>query len=141
MSVKNGDMIQVHYTGTLEDGSVFDSSEKHGKPLEFKVGEGKVIKGFDDGVLDMKEGEEKDIHIKCDNAYGQPNPQLKQVIPMDKFPLKDAKVDMMLMIKTPDGHQMPAKIVAMSETEVTLDMNHPLAGKDLNFKLNLVKIN
>ncbi|MCK5373322.1 MAG: FKBP-type peptidyl-prolyl cis-trans isomerase, partial [Candidatus Aenigmarchaeota archaeon] len=86
MPVKKGDKVKVEYTGTLEDGTVFDSSEKHGEPLEFEVGAGQMIKGFDDAVVDMEKGDEKEITLKPADAYGDPNPQLIQKVPKDKLP-------------------------------------------------------
>jgi FKBP-type peptidyl-prolyl cis-trans isomerase 2 len=140
MTVKKGDKVKVDYTGTLEDGTVFDSS-KGKAPIEFEVGSGKIIKGFDDGVLGMKKGEEKEIKIKPDDAYGQPRPELLKKIPRDKLPQdKEPKPGMMLMLSSPDGRQLPARITEVSDTEVTIDLNHPLAGKTLIFKIKVVEI-
>ena len=140
MSVKKGDKVKVDYTGTLEDGNVFDTSEGK-QPLEFTAGEGKVIKGFDNAVIGMEKGEEKEITIEPKDAYGDINPQLTQKIPRDKLPEgKDPKPGMMLMMTTPDGKQFPARLVEVTDKEVTIDLNHPLAGKTLNFKIKLVDI-
>lgn len=140
MAVKKGDKIKVEYTGSLEDGTVFDSSEKHGQPLEFEVGAGQLIKGFDEGVIGMEKGEEKEIKIEPAQAYGERNEQLMQKVPKDKIPTdKELKPGMMLMLKAPDGRQMPAAIAEVTDTEVTIDMNHPLAGKTLNFKIKVVE--
>ena len=140
MTVKKGDKVKVDYTGTLEDGTVFDSS-KGKAPIEFEVGSGKIIKGFDEAVLGMKRGEEKEIRIKPEEAYGQPRPELVKSIPRDKLPQdKEPKPGMMLMLSSPDGRQLPARITEVSDTEVTIDLNHPLAGKTLIFKIKVVEI-
>ena len=140
MTVKKGDKIKVDYTGTFDDGTVFDSSE--GKaPLEFEAGSGMVIKGFDDAVIGMKKGEEKEVKIASKDAYGDPNPELVKKIPRDKLPPEqEPKPGMMLGMATPDGKQIPAKITAVDDKEITIDLNHPLAGKDLNFKLKIAEI-
>ncbi|MBT3450917.1 peptidylprolyl isomerase, partial [archaeon] len=120
---------------------VFDSSEKHGQPLEFEVGAGMVIKGFDDAVIGMEVGDEKEVKIEAKDAYGEPNDQMKQKVPKDQLP-KDQKpeVGMVLGVSTPDGKQFPAKIIEVNDDTITIDLNHPLAGKNLNFKLKLVSI-
>jgi len=138
--VENNKQIEIEYTGTLDDGSVFDSSV--GKdPLKFVVGLGQVIKGFEDAVLGMKVGEEKEVHIKCDDAYGQINDKLTQEVPKSSVP-KDIKLEegISLALRAPTGQVVPAKVVKIGEENVTLDLNHPLAGKDLNFKLKVLSI-
>lgn len=139
MPVKKGDKVKVHYTGTLDDGTVFDSSEKHGQPLEFEVGAGMVIKGFDDALIGMEPGKEKEIHIDVKEAYGDPNPQLVQQVPKEKIPA-EAKEGSTLIMGLPNGQQMPAKVIKIKADTATLDLNHPLAGNALNFKLKLVEI-
>ncbi|MFT4304450.1 MAG: FKBP-type peptidyl-prolyl cis-trans isomerase [Candidatus Woesearchaeota archaeon] len=141
MSVKDGDKVKVHYKGTLDDGKEFDNSEKHGKPLEFEVGTSQVIKGFENAVRGMNVDEEKDVNIPVEEAYGQVNPQLVQKVPRKEFPLKEEpKVGMMLVLNHPQGMKIPAKIVEIDDENITLDMNHPLAGKNLNFNIKLVEI-
>ncbi len=141
MAVEKGNKIKVEYTGTFDDGTVFDSSEKHGQPLEFEVGAGMVIAGFDDAVMGMEVGDEKNVKIEAKDAYGEPNDQLKQVVPKDQLPKdQEPQVGMVLGIATPDGRQFPAKIVEVNDDSITIDLNHPLAGKNLNFKLKLVSI-
>lgn len=141
MAVKKGDKVKVEYEGKLEDGTVFDSSKKHGKPLEFEVGAGHIIKGFEDAVIGMKKGQEKEITIKPSDAYGDPNPKLVQEVPRDKLPQKqEVKAGMMLVMSLPDGNQIPARIVKVTKDTVTIDLNHPLAGKTLKFKIKLVEI-
>lgn len=139
MAVKKGDKIKVDYTGKLEDGTVFDSSE--GKaPLEFTVGSGQIIKGFDEGVVGMNKGDEKEIKIGAKDAYGEMNPQLMRKIPRASLPPdREPKVNMMLIMSTGNGQQIPAKISAVDDKEVTLDLNHPLAGKTLIFKVKIVE--
>lgn len=141
MAVKKGDKVKIEYEGKLEDGTVFDSSKTHGKPLEFEVGSGKVIKGFDDGILGMEKDEEKEIKIVSKDAYGDHNSELIKKVSRDKFPKEqEPKPGMMVMMGTPDGNQMPVKIVEVSDEEVTLDLNHPLAGKTLIFKVKVIEI-
>lgn len=139
MAIKKGDKVKVEYTGKLENGQVFDSSE--GKaPLEFTVGEGQLIKGFDNAVIGMKKGDEKEVKIPANEAYGEINPQLARKIPRASLPQdREPKVNMILVMKTADGHQLPARISAVDEKEVTLDLNHPLAGKTLIFKIKIVE--
>jgi len=141
MAVKKGDKVKLDYEGKFEDGTVFDSSEKHGKPLEIEVGSGQVIKGFDDALIGMKKGEEKEIKLSPAEAYGDPNPQMMKKVPRDQFPKdKEIKAGMVLILGTPDGKQFPAKVAEVSDAEITLDMNHPLAGKTLIFKIKVVEI-
>ncbi len=138
MPVKNGDKVKVDYTGKLDDGTVFDSSEGK-KPLEFEVGSGQIIKGFDQAVLGMEIGEEKEFSIEPKDAYGDHDPELLKKIPRDKLPA-DAEAGMMLMLRTPDGVQIPAVIAELTEEEATIDLNHPLAGLTLNFQIKIVDV-
>lgn len=135
--VKKGSKVKVEYTGTFDDGTVFDSSEKHGQPLEFEAGAGQVIKGFDDAIIAMKKGEERTIHIEAKDAYGEHNPQLVKIIPKENLP-EGAKVGTVLAIGLPTGQRIPATVTKVSAKEATIDINHPLAGKALNFKLKIV---
>lgn len=139
MTIKQGDTIKVEYTGTLEDGKVFDSSEGK-KPLEFTVGTGMIIPGFDKAVIGMKKDEEKEISIEPKNAYGELRTELKKDIPRTALPQdQEPKVGMGLMMNTPQG-QIPARITAVTKENITLDFNHPLAGKTLKFKIKVVDI-
>ncbi len=139
MTIKKGDKVKIEYTGTLEDGKVFDSS-KGKKPLEFEVGAGKVISGFDKAVTGMKKGEEKEVTIKPENAYGKPNDKLKKELPKSSFPEgKTPKVGMNIALNSPKG-KIPARIVKVSDDKITIDLNHPLAGKTLNFKVKVVDV-
>ncbi len=141
MPVEKGNYIQVEYTGSLEDGTVFDSSEKHGKPLEFAAGEKKVIKGFDEAVLGMEKDEEKEITLKPEQAYGMPNPELIKKFPKEKIPDgQEVKEGMVIGIGLPDGGMAPATITKIEEDHLLIDLNPPLAGKTLKFKIKIVGI-
>jgi len=141
MSVKNGSKVKIKYEGKLDDGTVFDSSEKHGQPLEFEVGAKKVIPGFEQAVMGMKKGDEKEFKLTPAEAYGDPNPDLIKKIPKDKLPQgQEPKQGMVLGLKTPDGKQFPARITEVSDNDITIDLNHPLAGKNLNFKIKVIDI-
>jgi peptidylprolyl isomerase len=138
MKAKIGDTVSVHYTGTLEDGTVFDSSEGR-EPLEFAIGSGQLIKGFDDAVTGMAVGDEKSITLEPENAYGNIRPDLVAKLPKDKFP-EGVQAGMTLLFKDPNGNQIPLKVAAVGQNDVTVDLNHPLAGKQLTFKIRLVHI-
>jgi|TARA_Y100000310_G_scaffold262381_1_gene272017 FKBP-type peptidyl-prolyl cis-trans isomerase 2 len=140
MAVKKGDKIKVNYTGTLDDGTVFDTSD--GKaPLEFEAGSGNVIKGFDEAVIGMEKGEEKNVKIEAKDAYGDYNPELKKKIPRDQLPQdQEPKPGMMLLVKAPNGQQFPVKIAEVTDKEITMDLNPPLAGKNLNFKIKVEEV-
>jgi len=143
MIIEKGDKIKVDYEGKFETGEVFDSSKHgdHSHPLEFEVGSGQVIKGFDNGVLGLKEGEEKEISIKSADAYGEMRDDLKKEFPKAMVPEgQDIKEGMVLGMQTPDGHQIPARIVEVKESAFVVDLNHPLAGKNLIFKIKIVSI-
>ncbi len=140
MSIKNGDKVKVEYTGTLDDGTVFDTSE--GKaPLEFEAGSGKVIKGFDDAVMGMEKGEEKNVKLEPKDAYGDYNPQLIKKIPRESLPKdQEPKPGTMLLVKAPNGQQYPVKITEVTDKDITIDLNQPLAGKNLNFKIKVADV-
>lgn len=139
--VSNGDMVKVHYKGTLDDGTLFDSSEGR-DPLEFTVGEGKVIKGFDEGVLGMELKEKKSLHIKAEHAYGHKDEKLIVDFPKEQLP-QDLKPEegMELQMQNNQGQVFSVIVQKITDTIVTLDANHPLAGQDLNFDIELVAIN
>ncbi len=138
--VKSGDTVRIHYTGTLNDGSTFDSSEGR-DPLEFTVGSGDIIPGLDVAIPGMEVGEKKTVNIACDQAYGQANPEMTQAVPRETIPADiPLEVGIMLQMQTPQGQVVPVSVVEISETEVTLDANHPLAGQDLTFDIELVAI-
>jgi len=138
--VKNGDKVKVHYHGKLTNGETFDSSGGRA-PLEFEVGSGMVIKGFDDGVTGMAVGEKKTINIPVDEAYGPRNPEMLIEMPKDRFP-KDMEIELGMPLSMSDGNGQDFQVVVMEvkEDTVMLDANHPLAGEDLVFDLELVEI-
>ena len=138
--VKNGDKVKVHYHGKLTNGETFDSS-KGRAPLEFEVGSGMVIKGFDDGVTGMAVGDKKTINIPVDEAYGPRNPEMLIEMPKDRFP-KDMEIELGMPLSMSDGNGQDYQVVVMEvkEDAVMLDANHPLAGEDLVFDLELVEI-
>ncbi|PIN90926.1 peptidylprolyl isomerase [Candidatus Pacearchaeota archaeon CG10_big_fil_rev_8_21_14_0_10_34_76] len=141
MSIKKNDKIKVEYEGRLEDGTVFDSSEKHnGQLLEFTAGVGEVIKGFDDAVIGMEIDEEKEFTLKPEEAYGEANEELKQDIPKDIFKGQEPKPGMVIVLSSPDGKQFPVNILSVNEESITVDLNHPLAGKTLIFKIKIKEI-
>jgi len=142
MPVKKGDKIKVEYQGTLDDGTVFDESKRVGKPLEFEVGAGQVIRGFDLAVDGMELNESKTVKIKADDAYGQYNPELLKEVPKEHMPTDKApEKGMMLTVTMPTGQQVPATISDVKDKVIILDFNHPLAGKDLTFEIKVVGIN
>ncbi len=140
-SVKKGDKVKIEYVGSFEDGTVFDSSDKQGTPLEFVAGSGQLIKGFDDAVIGMKEGEEKEVEIPPEKAYGHHNPELVKELPRNCFPEnKDIKPGMAFIMKMQNGQQVQFRINEVSKDKITIDLNPPLAGKTLKFKIKLLSI-
>ncbi|HEX7756992.1 MAG TPA: peptidylprolyl isomerase [Niabella sp.] len=137
---KKGDKVKVHYHGKLTTGETFDSSE--GKdPLPFEIGSGMVIKGFDEGVTGMTVGEKKTITIPADEAYGPVNPDMVIEMPKDRLPEDmEVEVGMPLVMSDPQGQQFQVVVKELSDDKIVLDANHPLAGKDLVFDLELVEI-
>lgn len=138
--VKSGDKVKVHYHGRLTSGETFDKSEGR-DPLEFSVGSGMVIKGFDDGVTGMSVGEKKTVHIPFMDAYGPKNPEMIFEMPKDKFP-QDMEIEpgLVLAMGNGQGQQLPVTVTEIKEDVVILDANHQLAGEDLIFDLELVEI-
>ena len=138
--VKKGDTVKVHYHGKLNDGSTFDSSEGR-EPLEFEVGSGMVIPGFDSCVTGMTVGEKKTITIPADEAYGPKHDEMIMDFPRDRFPADMApEVGMQLNMSNGSGQNFPVVIIEVKDDAVLLDANHPLAGEDLTFDLELVDI-
>jgi FKBP-type peptidyl-prolyl cis-trans isomerase 2 len=138
--VKNGDKVKVHYHGKLTNGETFDSSEGR-QPLEFEVGSGMVIKGFDDGVMGMKVGEKKTINIPAENAYGPKNEEMMIEYPKAQFPQDmQIEVGMPLVMSSASGQQFQVTIAEIKDDVVILDGNHHLAGEELIFDLELVEI-
>ncbi|MCF6233135.1 MAG: peptidylprolyl isomerase [Rhodobacteraceae bacterium] len=136
--VKSGDTVRIHYTGTLLDGTQFDSSLER-DPLEFTVGSGHVISGLDVALPGMITGEKKTVKAPCQEAYGPINPALCQAVPRDTIPPEvELQLGMQLQMQTEQGQGVLVKVVSFDEQEVTLDANHALAGLDLTFKIELV---
>lgn len=137
---KNGDTVKVHYTGKLTDGEVFDSSTG-ADPLQFTIGQKQVIPGFEDALVDMEVGQKKTIEIPADNAYGQPNEDLKQKVQRSMLPDEiELEVGVQLTAQNQSGQPFTVTVAEFDDNSVTLDGNHPLAGKDLTFDLELVDI-
>lgn len=137
---KKGDKVKVHYHGRLSDGSTFDSSAGR-QPLEFEVGSGMVIKGFDDGVTGMAVGEKKTVTIPSDDAYGPRQEAMVIQFPKSNFPNEIIpEIGMTLQMHSENGQEIPVVITAISDDAITLDANHPLAGKELIFDIELVDL-
>ncbi len=137
---KAGDKVKVHYTGTLNDGTVFDSSVER-DPLEFTLGEGQVIPGFEEAVMGMEPGATKTITLPPDQAYGDYNDEAVTDVPRNQIPPTiEPEVGMMLEVRLESGQPAHVIITEVTEESVTLDGNHPLAGKELSFDLSLVEI-
>lgn len=137
---KNGDTVRVHYTGKLDDGSVFDTSAGRA-PLEFTLGEGRVIPGFEHAVLGMNQGESVTTKISAADAYGTHSAELVLVVDREQFPADtDPKVGDQFQVSQPSGRTVVVRVTAISDGKVTLDGNHPLAGQDLTFEIKLVEI-
>ena len=137
---RNGDTIKVHYTGKLNDGTVFDSSQEH-EPLEFTIGSGQVIPGFDKGVVGMELNEKKSLNIPASEAYGDRKEEL--IIEVPKTELPDGfnpEEGQQLQMKNQDGQTFAVIVSEIRENSIKLDANHPLAGEDLNFDIELVEI-
>ena len=136
--VKKGDTVKVHYHGTLSDGSIFDSSTGR-EPLEFEVGSGMVIAGFDEGVTGMAIGEKRTVNIIADEAYGPVQQDMIMEFPKTQFPPDMVpEIGLQLSMSNNEGQQFPVTIIDVKDEVVVLDANHPLAGKDLTFDLELV---
>ncbi len=137
---ESGDTVRVHYTGTLDDGTVFDSS-RDGDPLEFVLGEGQVIEGFEEALFGMSEGESREVELPPDKAYGERSDEL--VISVDRSELPedlDPEVGQTLAVDTGDEEEMAAWVAEVGEDAITVDLNHPLAGRTLNFEVELVAL-
>lgn len=135
--VKNGDTVKVHYTGTLADGTVFDSSLER-EPLEFTLGEGQLIPGFEKTVLGMSAGESRTVIIPAEEAYGPYRAEMVLEVPRTQLPTDmQPQVGMQLQIGEEQGEGMLVQITQVSDSNITLDANHPLAGKDLTFNIQL----
>jgi peptidylprolyl isomerase len=137
---KDGDTVKVQYTGTLEDGSIFDTSVG-GEPLEFTLGQGQLIPGFEKAVIGMKVGESKTVNIPVDDAYGPYRDDLVAVVGRENLPEgMNPVVGQQLQITQADGSAIVVTVIKVSETTITIDANHPLVGKNLIFEITLVEI-
>jgi peptidylprolyl isomerase len=137
---KVGDKVAVHYTGKLDDGTVFDSSEGN-DPLQFAIGGGQLIPGFEQAVVGMSPGESKTATIPADEAYGSYHPEMVLVVDRQQMPADmPVSVGLQLQIQQQSGQTIPVIVTDVSGSQVTLDANHPLAGEDLTFEIQLVEI-
>jgi peptidylprolyl isomerase len=137
---KQGDKVRVHYTGKLEDGSIFDSSVER-DPLEFTIGSGNLIPGFEEGVLDMDTGDKKSITIPAEQAYGPYRDEMVVEVDRKQFPADiEPEVGQQLKLSQMDGSTCIVMVKKITESSITLDANHPLAGKTLNFEIELIEI-
>lgn len=140
MQVKENNTVKVHYTGKLTDGQIFDTSEGK-EPIEFTLGEGRLIPGFEKGLLNMKLNEKKTLNIAKEDAYGEVNAQLIQEVAKKDLPQDmEPQVGMGLVSKAPDGSEMNLMVVEVKEDAIIIDGNHPLAGRDLVFDIEVVAI-
>lgn len=138
--VKSGDTVSIHYTGTLADGTTFDSSQGR-DPLQFTVGSGQIIPGLDKALPGMSIGDTKTVNVPAEEAYGAADPNAKQSVPRDQIPANiPLDPGTQLQVQTPQGQVVNVTVAEVSEETVVLDANHPLAGKDLTFAIELVAI-
>ncbi|WP_159592846.1 FKBP-type peptidyl-prolyl cis-trans isomerase [Chelativorans xinjiangense] len=137
---KTGDVVRVHYTGKLEDGTKFDSSEGR-EPLQFQVGGGQIIPGLEKHVEGMEVGEKSTVTVPAEEAYGPRDERQVQTVPREALPADlDLRIGASLQATTQDGRQIPLTVVEVDDMQVTVDANHPLAGHDLVFDVELVEI-
>lgn len=139
---KDGDKVRLEYVGSLDDGTVFDCAEECCEPFEFVLGEGSALPAFEERVRGMAVGETKEFVLEADEAYGDHDPGLIREVPKDQFPV-DAELEegVMIVLGLPDGTEIPAIVSEIGDTAITLDLNHPLSGMRLHFKIKLVSIN
>lgn len=138
MAPKTGDTVRVHYTGSLADGTQFDSSQGR-DPIEFQVGAGQVIPGFDSAVSGLEVGDKTTVTIPAAEAYGEHEDGMIQTVPLAMFPEKP-EVGWMIELASPEGQRIAASVLEVGDENVVIDLNHPLAGKDLTFDLELVEV-
>ncbi|MCL1847210.1 MAG: peptidylprolyl isomerase [Coriobacteriia bacterium] len=138
---KAGQTVRAHYRGTLDDGTVFDSSYDRGEPIEFNVGRGQMIPGFDAAVLEMELGDKRTVHIPAAEAYGERREEMVQAIPMEFIPNAELlPVGEHVFMPLADGQMARCKVLEKEDGIVTFDLNHELAGKDLTFEIELVSV-
>ena len=137
----SGKIVRVHYRGTFNDGTQFDSSYDRGEPLQFISGAGQMIPGFDRAVIDMEVGEERDIHLMPEEAYGPSYPGMIFTVPVADMPgAENVSVGQRVYLQTADGRPVPARVTALEDGNITFDANHEMAGKELNFHIELLEI-
>jgi FKBP-type peptidyl-prolyl cis-trans isomerase 2 len=137
---KSGDKVQVQYVGKLNDGSKFDETSQE-KPLEFTIGDGQIIEGFEEAIVGMEEGEEKSVTIPVDKAYGERRPDLVLKVEKERLPENlDPQVGEQLQIPQNEGNPVVVTVTEVTDNDITIDANHPLAGQDLTFDLKLVGV-
>lgn len=139
MPIQEGDTVAVHYTGKLEDGQVFDTSEGRG-PLEFQVGAGQLIRGFDEAVRGLEVGDETSVTIPPEQGYGEADPEMVQKIPNDRLDAEGVQEGQVLALQADDGRQFQATVKKVEPDGVTLDFNHFLAGKTLVFHIKVLDV-
>ena len=141
LKAEKGTQVKVHYRGSLTDGTEFDNSYSREAPIAFQVGTGQMIRGFDNAVVGMTVGDKKSITLTPDDAYGDVNPEAKTEIPTSAFPEHVTLAEgLPVPLSTPDGRSLMGRISQLNENTVTVDLNHPLAGQDLQFDIELVEI-
>lgn len=135
--VSRGDTVRIHYTGRLDDGTVFDTSQQRG-PLEFVAGGDQVIRGVSEGVLGMNEGEKKTVTVPPEQAYGERSDDMRESVPREQLPQDVNEGDWLTASR--GDQQFPVRVEELSENEAKLDLNHPLAGKELHFDIEIVDV-
>lgn len=138
MGIKNGDRVKVHYTGMFEDGQIFDTSRNR-EPLEFEVGTGQVISGFEEALLGMEVGDKKTFTIPYEKAYGTEREDLKFTVQRDILP-EDVNIGDLLEVHQPDGNMFVMRVDELNDSTALLNANHPLAGKNLVFEVEIIEI-
>jgi len=139
--VENGKFVKVEYTGTLENGDVFDTN-KNSHPIEVEVGAGKLIKGFENALVGMEQNEKKNFTLSPEEGYGKRNEELEQTFSRSELPDGfDPQVGQVLALRHPEGGQIPARVKHADAEKITVDLNHPLAGKTLSFEIEILEIN
>ena len=140
-TVTNGNNVKLHYKGTFPNGEVFDDSRQHGEAMQVKVGQGFLLQQFDRALLGMTVGEIRNISLSAEEAYGQPVEEAVVTVPRSAFPSDlEFEVNLVVSGQGPQGEQVRATILSFTEEDIILDHNHPLAGKDINFEIEMVEI-
>lgn len=141
MFVQVGDRIRIEYEGFLDDGRVFDSTEFHGFPMKLTVGAGVFLESFENALIGMKVGEQKSIRLIPSDAYGQHDSSLIEIVPRKTLPTKkELEIGTLLILRTEEGTETPAKVIDLNDEDVTVDLNHPLAGITLNYRITLIEV-